>query len=244
MKNLLALVIVLCAMPAMATVTYVQGSVGTGSLNVSTCAMGSNVTAGDLLVVTSKVASTATGATLAISDTTGATWTNLTPVWNNATAGFSSSVGWAIAGSTAADTVTVTWSGGTLAGFVDCTVAEYGSTLGWNSSTLDVSTSAFSATAGTSCASGTSAATTNANDLVIGVCFNFNVAQTYGSVAGYTFESASSRNTTGFYDQPVTSTGTQSITVPVTSDTWTSFVVALKQTAPAAAVTRGKAVIF
>jgi hypothetical protein len=65
--------------------------------------------------------------------------------------------------------------------------------------------------------------------LVIAVCQVFNAGQTWGALAGFTQQSSASRNTTGFYWKPVTSTGTQTATIPLsTTDFGLGFIVALK----------------
>lgn len=209
--------------------TYAQGGTpATGSANVVSCATTGSVASGDLLVMLSKYQGTA--ASMAVSTASGpaVTWTDATALFNS-NPGFSASVAWGIAPTAGIETATATWTGGTDGGFLDCTIADFHSTTGWNATPLDVQVSIADNSGGTTaCVPGTTAATTNAHDLVVGACFNFNSAQTYGAVAGYTFQTASSRNTTALYWKSVSTVGTQTISVPIAPDVFTGFILTFK----------------
>ena len=210
------------------TITYVQGCVGNASGASATCAMPGNVTAGNLLVVTSKtdgVSVTAFTATSSAGVT--CTWTSA-GVAQHTVSNFAGGMAYCVVPSTGAQTVQVTATGGS-GSFTDIAVAEYSSSSGWAASPLDVFTSSVNTASSTSCPSGTTSATTNANDLVFGACMTWNAGQTWGAVSGFTNRAASSRNTTGAYDKTVTSTGTQSFTgVLSASDISIGFVAAFK----------------
>jgi hypothetical protein len=212
------------------TITYVQGGTpATGATTTVACSTAGSVTSGDLVIVTSKEGDPGTP-TIGLSSTSGPsiTWTKSTEV-KSVIGNFSSDVAWGIAPTSGTETVTATWAGGSAPFFVDCSLAVMHSTSGWQSTPLDVQVSAASVTGtNTTCTPGTTATTTNANDLVVGVCFNFSMAQSYGAVSGYTFQSASSRNTTAFYWKQATTTGTQTISVPITSDEYTANLITFK----------------
>lgn len=209
------------------TSTYIQGCVEDASAATTNCTTGSDVTAGNLLVVASKTGSQGLPVSYTITGA-GCTWSQLTIIADATGEDMATNIGYCIVPTTTTGTITVTWAGGGLdSTFTDIAVAEYSGSAGWNATPLDQSVETATATS-TSCPSGTTSATTNADDLVVGVAFNFNQAQTYGAVAGYTFRSASSRNTTGYYDKDVSSTGTQSITVPIASDICNGMLAAFK----------------
>lgn len=205
------------------------GNSSTGTTGITTPGTTFAGVSGSLVFLTSKTAAvspgatvvfTLTGATCSASTLTGAVYV---------TGNFSKAAGWCLLSNTATVTPSVTWTGG-QGTFTDMTQTMFTSTSGFAASPLDQSiNTAFSTTAGTSCASGNTSATTNANDLVVGVAFNFNTGQTYGSgTTGYTGIAASSRNTTAVQFKNVSSTGVQSFTIAITSDIWACDVYAFK----------------
>lgn len=213
-----------------ATVTYVQGGTpATGASNVVACSTTASVASGDIVITMSKEGNTGTGGTVAFVSTAGPTitFTTSTALWNSG-GNYNANVGWGVAPTAGTETVTTTWTGGTANGFVDCSLAVLHSTTGWQATPLDVQISAMSTIGTTSCLPGTTATTTNARDLVVAACFNFNAGQTYTAVSGYTFQSASSRNTTAFYWKQATTTGTQTISIPITSDDFIAFLITFK----------------
>ena len=214
------------------TITYVQGCVNSATAVTVTCALGSNITSGNLLVVTSKSQNNSgTGIpTFTSSLGIGCTWVQAVPTTLIGTGTpFNASMYTCLVPSTGAETVSVTWAGTTGGPFTDITIAEYSTSTSWNSTVLDQSASSLNSASTTSCATGTTSATTNPNDLIIAVCENFNSAETWGALAGFTNRSGSSRNTSGFYDRVVTSTGTQSATIPLsTADSSTGMIAAFK----------------
>lgn len=188
-------------------------------------------TSGTLVFLASQSGTSATGNTV-IFTLTGATCSasSLTTVGSSVVPGFQDAVGWCLLSNTATVTPTVTWAGTGVGSFTDLAVAKFTSTSGFQASPLDQSiNTAFSTTPGTSCASGNTSATTNANDLVVGVAFNFNAAQTYpNGTTGYTTIPASSRNSLSIQYKNVSTTGVQSFTVAIASDIWACGVFAFK----------------
>jgi hypothetical protein len=99
----------------------------------------------------------------------------------------------------------------------------------------------------TTCTSGTSSTTVNPNELVVFLCENWNSAQTYGvAPSGYSANrTASSRNTTGWWDKSITATGVQATSTTIVSDVSVGTILTFQLNAGgAAAAPRGKAVIF
>lgn len=186
-------------------------------------------TSGSLVFLTSKSGTTVGTATVAFT-LTGATCSasSLTTASTFYGSSAQEAVGWCLLSNTATVTPSVAWTG-VSNNFTDLTETMFTSTSGFAASPLDQSINTASGS-GTSCASGsTASATTNANDLVVGVGFNFGVAQTYGAgTTGYTTIPASGRNTTTVQYKNVSATGTQSFTVAITSDVWACGVYAFK----------------
>lgn len=86
----------------------------------------------------------------------------------------------------------------------------------WKTAFVDqVSTPIVATVTSTSCPTGTTAATTNANDFILATCDVFNAGQTWGTLALYTQYPAASRNTAGVYYAIATSTGAKSAIVPL-----------------------------
>lgn len=196
------------------TITYVTANcptcVGTGSTTAS--ATPTTLVIGDLMVVTSKTQSTPSTSTVAFTSSA-CTFTPVfaTAIWHT-TNSFSTRIAYCVVATGGSNAVTATWTGGDGT-FTDIAIGVYHTTNSW--STLDQSASAIQGTTGSTCPTGTTAATTNANDVVIGISQNFDNAQTWGALAGYTNRVNSSRNTVGWYDKFVTSTGTQTATIPL-----------------------------
>lgn len=199
------------------TVAFVNGCVNSASALTTSCTL--SVTSGNLLVVSSKTQnSTGTGAIVVSNTGATCTWNRAIPTSPLASGTpFNSSVYTCIAGSTASTPVTVTWSGTTSGPFTDISVAQYSTSATWNNPVLDRSIQSANTTASTSCATGTTPATQNPNDLLLAICQNFNSAQTWGTLTGYTNRATSSRNTLGVYDKAITSAGAQSTTIPLSA---------------------------
>ncbi len=213
------------------TISSVQGCVNSASSSLTaTCAMGSSITSGNLLVVTSKTENTTGTGTISVTSSSGVSCTWVQAVGSipvSSGSGFNTAMYTCNIPSTGAETIQVTWSGTTGPNFTDIAVTEYQTSTSWKATVLDQSQFAYGSTSTTSCATGTTSATTNANDLIIAISQNFNSAETWGSLAGWTNRAASSRNTTGWYDQVVTSTGAQSATIPFSAaDTCTGMIAA------------------
>lgn len=202
--------------------SFVQGCVNSASAASVTCALSSNGTGGNLLVVTSKTegTSSATPATLTASSSSGVscTWSKVgsASAFQIGSNYASAQIAYCVLPSSGSETVQASWTGTTSGSFTDITVAEYSNATGWAASPLDVSLAASSGLT-TTCAVGPTSTTTNANDLVIGVCMNWSATQTWGTATGYTNRSTASRSTTGFYDKSVTTIGTQSFSTTLSS---------------------------
>ena len=130
--------------------------------------MGSNVTSGNLLVVSSKFDNTG-GTPILLFTNTGVTCS-----WTTAIAGtnvgvlFAGGSAYCVASSTGAATITMVQSGGTGGGsFSDITVAEYSVSTSWKVSTLDAKIATVTSTASTTCSAGPTSATVQNNELVV-----------------------------------------------------------------------------
>jgi hypothetical protein len=110
----------------------------------------------------------------------------------------------------------VTWFGSDAA-FTDIKVGTYHTTTSWAPNFVDKVATNVATESSTRCSTGTIAATTNADDLIVATCDNFNAAQTWEPLDGFTLRANSSRNTTGWYDTRVSSNGTQTATIPLSS---------------------------
>lgn len=201
------------------TVSFVNGCVGNASSLTTNCTL--TWTSGNLLVAASKTENTSGTAAPVFTSTSGANcpWVRAMPPTAIATgSGFNSTMYTCILAGSGSQTVTITWSGTTGANFTDLSVSQWSTTSTWNNPVLDRAINNSNTTSTTSCPTGTTGlATQNANDLLIAVCQNFNNAQTWGALTGWTNRATSSRNTLGLYSKAVTSTGTQSTTVPLSA---------------------------
>lgn len=159
-------------------------------------AFGSNVTVGDLLIVW--LAAVVSGGTIAVSDSQGNTYTR---VGSQLNAGFGDlAVFWAIAGSTGANTVTFSRSGGNLQ-FPEMQVLEFSGNI---ASPFD----AGGSNTGSNAVPLSNVTATGSADLVIGVCIPTSgltltagagwtqVGTNFGAI--YKFESASGTFTPTF----------------------------------------------
>lgn len=214
------------------TLTFVQGSnSSSASANTTTVAMGSALGAGNLLVCVSEVEATSGPNTSVFSSSSGAslTWSSIGSA-GQVSVTFSGQAAYALTGAGGAETVQVAWSGGGLStGFTNIACAEYHTTNTWNSTALDKTTQTIKSTASTTCDSGATAATTVANEMVVGVCLTWNAAQTWGTVTGYTNRATPSRGTVGWYDKAISATGVQQYTnSAITSDIDMAFVATFK----------------
>jgi hypothetical protein len=113
-----------------------------------------------------------------------------------------------------ANTPVITW---TVGNFTDIEAFTVHTTNTWKTTFLDQTQNNIQATTSTSCPTGTTAATTTANDFILATCDTFTAGQTWGALAGFTQYATVSRNTAGTYYKVVTSTGTQSTTVPLSA---------------------------
>jgi hypothetical protein len=221
-----------------AIATFAAGAVGSAASTAAT-APGVTVSSGQLVVVVSKSQSSALGGTVVISSTgvtcpgswifpTNVVTAPINPTWIST---FSTAVAYCVMTSGGTLTATATWSGLTASGFTDIDVAVFtpGGGKTFTGTILDqVSFNGNTGAAGTTCASGTTATTTNSTDLVVGVCHNFNTAQTYTAASGYTLLPTASRNTTSLQFLLTAATGTQTFSTTVVSDIVQGWVVAVK----------------
>jgi hypothetical protein len=217
--------------PVSSGATYVNYCVGSAASTAATCATNINIASGNLLVVRTKTSSSGSTATvtLSISAGTGAcgTWSyaiNATTLNGN----FQNAVGYCIVSGSGTATIQAAWTNGTGI-LTDISVAEYQPASAWGSPVLDGSAVyTITSPAQSTCPTG-NITTTNANDLLVAVCDVWNNAQTWNALPGWTNEANSERNTSGWYDQYVTSTGTQSAAIPLSvNDTGTGIILAFK----------------
>lgn len=194
---------------------------GTGVANTATCTLTPAV--GDLLIIKSKSAGTASGTnTIAVTygGTAACTATQvIAPVQQtNGGASFVVAESGCIVTAAGAAAPIVTWVGTFIGGtFVDIEAFTVHTTNTWKATFVDQVATNVGATTSTSCPTGTTAATTTATDFIFATCDVFNAAQTWGTLAGFTQYAAASRNTAGAYYKSVSSTGTQTTTVPLSA---------------------------
>lgn len=112
-----------------------------------------------------------------------------------------------------------TWSGTAISGtFTDINVFTVHTSNTWKTTFIDqTATPVVASVTSTSCPTGTTAATTTANDFILATCDVFNAGQTQGAMAGFTAITGASTNTSLAYYKVVTSTGTQTATVPLSA---------------------------
>jgi hypothetical protein len=213
---------------------YVQGCVNSSGTGAVTCAMGSSIKTGDLLVVTTK----GDFPTLSVTTSAGVscTWNQIfgQTLFTIASDGSAANVAqyYCNVPSTGAETVIASWSGAGSsygANFADIEVTEYSNASGFVLGGLDRTSSAvINDPGGSTCSTGTTGTLTQANELVIATCNTWNSAQTWGAVAGYTNRATSSRNTSGWYDKSVSSTSGVSWSKTITSDDSVGFIATFK----------------
>lgn len=231
-----------CAVSA----TYATGCVNNiaSSGQSITCTYTASQPVGTLLVIASKHDNP--GGTLTFTAAvTGAT-ASCTSTGNVQTQTGLFSTTWAACLVTVAGTPVITgvWAGASTDLFLGIESGSYTATAGFTSATTDQIAPSVNATS-TTCSSGTSGTTVNANELVVFLCENWNTAQTYlVAPSGYSSNrTVSSRNTTGWWDKSITSTGTQSTSTTILSDISIGTILTF-QLNPGAAAPRGKAVMF
>lgn len=210
-------------------VSYVQGVVGTGTPSGASSAS-FTVTSGDLVFAIMKIGNTNVGVASVTPGSTGVTctWTKSAAVDADVNGSSTIQAAWCIPSSSGLMSVTAVWSGeNNSTDFADIAVMQLHSTTGFAATPLDVS--AIGTPVNSSICSSGSATTTNSHDAIVGVCENWNAAQSYPTVSGYTYESTSSRNTAGLYFAATTTTGSQSFTINgLTTDSATGLLFAFK----------------
>jgi hypothetical protein len=227
MKILIATVLLFTApIVGAQTIAYTGASCTRHSSAITaSCTLAAAAAVGDLEVITSKSASTTPSVTAVLTFSGTASCPKGTQViapgaatWQSNGAGhFVTTMFACIVTTAGAASPVVTWFG-TDGTFTDIKVATYHPVTSWASEFVDKAATHVAATSSKSCPMGTTAATANAKDLIVAVCDNFNVAETWGALTGFTNRSASSTNTTGWYDTTVSSTGAQTATIPLSSD--------------------------
>jgi hypothetical protein len=224
MKMLLTTLVLLASPIAGAqTITYTGASCTRHSSGVTaSCTLAIPASVGDLEIITSKAASNtaAVRAVLTFSGTAScpketqviapgaATWQP------NGSGHYVTTMFACIVTTTGVASPVVSWFG-TEGTFTDIKVSTYHATTGWTSDFVDRVATNVAATASESCPTGTTAVTANANDLIVAVCDNFNEAETWDTLTGFTNRPTSSTNTAGWYDTTVSSTGAQTATIPL-----------------------------
>lgn len=200
------------------TVTSAVCINSTSSSNAISCPFGASGAVGDLAIFKSKVGfvgGTQTP-TWTFSGTSSCTPTTVVaPVTQSNGGGtFIETISACIITTAGANTPLITWTAGS---FVDIEAFTVHTTNTWKTVFVDQTQNNIQATTSTSCPTGTTAATTTANDFILATCDVFNVGQTWGALAGFTQYAAASRNTAGTYYKVVTSTGTQTATIPLST---------------------------
>lgn len=220
------------------TITFVQAAVNNAGGATVSKAMGSNITAGNLLVVRTKVENSinTTAASVVISTTAGVslTWNMVytsTYIAYSGGGSFTAAMAYAIIPSTGAQTVQAVWTNGNNT-FSDISIAEYSSSTGWQASALDTSsfqTSGTTVNTGTSCDTGSTGALSQAVELVIATCETWNSVQTWTSPpAGYTNRATATRNTDGWIDKTTSATTATSATFTIANDAWIGHIATFK----------------
>jgi hypothetical protein len=182
--------------------TYKQSAQASGSSTSQTCAYGSDVSEGDLLIVCVDVFDqTITG----ISDSQGNTWAAIpsTPIEQDGTPRFTAMY-WAVANSSGANTVTISFNvstGGTTVIMVAAYTPENG-TVALDASGVNSGTSVTSLTA-------TTGSATYPNDLLVAFCAAFTGEDT---PCGYTQRQDVGPGSGRLMDSVATSDGVQSVT--------------------------------
>jgi hypothetical protein len=188
--------------------------------NIANCTLGASGAVGDLLIVRSKTASSgAATVTYSFTGTSSCTLTTVNPPAFQPNGGGTFTVASAgcIITTTGANTPVATWTGSSTF-FTDIEAFTIHTTTSWKTTFVDaVSTPVVATTTGVTCPTGTTAATTTANDFILATCDVFNAGQTWGALSGFTQYAAASRNTAGIYYKTVTSTGTQTAIVPLST---------------------------
>jgi hypothetical protein len=202
---------------------------------VVTLAAGKSAAVGDLVVV--GLSSGSSSATNTVTDSKGNTWTLGTAVSTSTPTVGRTQFAWSVLTTAlvAGDTITCT-SSATKQQTLD--VMKAVSTVGWNGTSatvLDQQAGAGSSATGTAVSSGATAATTNANDLVVGCCGIANTAATLTPGTGYT-ASPTGMLVAGAKQMEceylvAAATGAQTATATITSSGWQMVVAAFKESA-------------
>jgi len=203
------------------TVTSAVCVANTGTATAN-CALAATVVVGDLLVIKSKTANSGGTPAMAItySGTTPCTASAIiAPVLQgNGPGTFAVAESGCIVTTGGTITPVATWTGGGVAGsFTDIQAFTIHTSTTWKSTFVDKTATNVASSTSTTCSTGTTAATTTANDFIYATCDVFNAAQTWGALGGFTQYAAASRNTAGAYYKVVTSTGTQTAAIPLSS---------------------------
>lgn len=194
-------------------IAFVQGTgnFASGAGATLTAAYGSNVTAGNLLIVAGYSSNASVTPTLAVSDTQGNAWTSACEVSGWGGTPQDAQIFYAIAKTTGANTVTLTTSGSDT--FRRVCIHEYS-----GCDTLDqVSTN--TGASGTTVSSG-NVTTTVAAELLFGWMISGSGVTSAGS--GETLRQTEGSEST--MDQVVSSTGSYAITAPTSDSDWAGLI--------------------
>jgi hypothetical protein len=226
MKTMITTFLLLAASSAGAqTITYTAASCTHSSLAVAaSCTLAAPASIGDLVVITSKSSSNTASVKAVLTFSGTASCSKATQViapdratWQtNGSGHFVTTMFACIVTTPGAASPVVTWFGSDAA-FTDIKVGTYHTTTSWAPNFGDKVATNVTTESSSRCPTGTIAETTKADDLIVATCDNFNDAQTWGPLNGFTLRANSSRNTTGWYDTAVSSTATQTVTIPLSS---------------------------
>lgn len=188
----------------------------------TSCTLGAAGVVGDLLILKSKSSATVAGGVgpvWSFSGTASCSPVEIVPpaLQPNGAGIFAVEEAACIVTTGGVTTPVVTWGGAGTAGFVDIEAFTVHTTNSWKTTFVDQIATNAAATTGVTCPTGTTPATTTANDFILATCDVFNATQTWGALTGYTQYAAVSRNTAGAYYKVVTSTGAQTTAVPLSA---------------------------
>lgn len=193
---------------------------GTANAASTSCTLGASAAVGDLLIIKSKSAALTLTETVvfSFSGTASCTPTSVLAETQqpNGSGTFTVAIAGCIVTAAGASIPVATWTG-TSPFFSDIEAFTVHTTNTWKTTFVDQVASNPSATSSTSCGTGTTSATTTANDFILATCDNFNVGETWGTLTGFTSYVAAERSTAATYYKSVTSTGTQTATVPLSA---------------------------
>lgn len=207
------------------TFAFVQAATNNGAASSVVQAFAANVTAGNLLIA-AFASETDTATFTSLSDTLGSTWNQVAVAQTVATKWKSFGIYWAVAGTSAADSITAAMS----AGWSDLAIAEYSVSAGYTWA-LDQH-SENSVSGGGATVTSNAVTTTAADELLVGFAVNNRSVLT--ATGGFTRRTGAVGNAAWFdlADQIVAATGSYAFTGTITSGgSWSAHLATFTATA-------------